>query len=78
MTKVCLKLIGVNIKTINYKEYFTILIATAATAIATIILILGFRMLFLSDFSAIETHQMGNNVICYTYNSSIDCLQVEK
>jgi len=26
----------------------------------------------------IQVYEMDNNVICYTFNSSIDCLQVEK
>lgn len=25
-----------------------------------------------------ESHDMGNNVICYTYRTGIDCLQVER
>jgi hypothetical protein len=38
-------------------------------------LIVGFKS---TEVQPIHSSEMGNGVICYTFNTGIDCLQVEK
>lgn len=55
-------------------------LATAlAVAFLVVVVLFGLIMIFKpSTVQSIETHDMPNGVICYTFNTSIDCLQVER
>ena len=51
-------------------------IALAASFFVVVLsfgLIMAFRP---TAIQSIETHDMGGNVTCYTFNASIDCLQI--
>lgn len=41
--------------------------------VAVIFLIVGFKS---TEMQPINTHDMGNGAVCYTFNTSIDCLQI--
>lgn len=45
-----------------------------------IVIILFSLIMFIrpSTIQSVEVHEMGNGISCYTFHTSIDCLQVER
>ena len=51
-----------------------------ALAVAFLVVVVSFGLIMIfkpSTIQSIEVHDMGAGVTCYTFNASIDCLQVE-
>lgn len=52
-----------------------------ALAVAFLLVVISVSLMILfksSDVQAVEIHDMGAGVTCYTFNTSIDCLQGER
>lgn len=50
-----------------------------ALAVAFLVVVISFGLIAAfrpTSIQSIETHQMSDGVVCYTFNSDIDCLQV--
>lgn len=50
-------------------------LAVALIVVVTVMLIINFKS---QEMQPIKQRDMGAGVICYTFNTSIDCLQVER
>jgi hypothetical protein len=60
----------------EYDKNLVVYLVTVALVAIGVIVYVNFTDARSLDAGAIEIYQMENGVTCYTFNTSIDCLQV--
>jgi hypothetical protein len=51
-------------------------ITTAIVVVVVVLTVAGVSVFSPSTFQSVQPHDMGGGVTCYTFNTSIDCLQI--
>lgn len=60
---------------LQYNWKIISILAVTLIVVVTITLTIGFKS---QELQPIKQHDMGAGVVCYTFNTSIDCLQGER